>query len=142
MSTEWAPGLTSRIAGEIRSLRGDNSAQWLSDRTDELGHRVSRSTISELETGKRQTIAIDALIVLAKALGVAPADLLYPGSSDVEVLPGVTVKRSQAVEALAGTAERLERIQAEAAAAAEAIRGSLEDLCELAARVPGAKDGR
>lgn len=121
MSETWAADLASRIAGQIKALRGDRSGQWLSDRTAELGHRVSRSTISELENGKRQTIAVDALIVLAAALDVSTADLLYPEFGEVEVLPGHLVSREQAVEALAGTAERIDRMQSELQRASDAI---------------------
>jgi DNA-binding Xre family transcriptional regulator len=74
--SNWSAELTRHIASRIKALRGDRSAQWLSDRTAELGHRVSRSTISEIETGKRQTIAIDALLVLSWALQVSPMEFL------------------------------------------------------------------
>lgn len=74
--SNWPAELTRHIASRIKALRGDRSAQWLSDRTAELGHRVSRSTISEIETGKRQTISIDALLVLSWALHVSPIEFI------------------------------------------------------------------
>jgi transcriptional regulator with XRE-family HTH domain len=79
MSDSWPDEVTARIAGEIRRLRGDRSGQWLSDRTEELGHRVSRSTISEIETGRRKSITVSDLILLAAALDTAPIALIYPG---------------------------------------------------------------
>lgn len=50
-----------------------------SDRTDELGQRVSRSTISEIETGRRKSITVTDLILLAAALNTTPVALVYPG---------------------------------------------------------------
>jgi hypothetical protein len=90
MSDTWPDEMTTRIAAEIKRLRGDRSGQWLSDRTAELGHRVSRSTISEIETGRRKSITVADLILLAWALRVPPIRLLYPKLPDgpVEVVPG------------------------------------------------------
>jgi transcriptional regulator with XRE-family HTH domain len=135
MSDTWAPELTSRIAAEIKALRGERSGQWLSDETAAIGHRVSRSTISEIETGKRQTISIDAVIVLAAALKVSVADLLYPGLDDVEMLPDRVVRRGQAIEALVGTVERLQRLQAEVDRSAAAIRDELANIRKLSGAV-------
>jgi transcriptional regulator with XRE-family HTH domain len=90
MSDNWSDEVTARIAGEIRRLRGDRSGQWLSDRTADLGNRVSRSTISEIETGRRKSITVTDLILLACALRVPPVQLLYPNMPDgkVEIVPG------------------------------------------------------
>lgn len=77
--SSWSTETTQRIADAIRAQRGSNSAQWLSDRTAELGFRVARSRISDLETGRRNRIDVTELIVLAKALGIPPLLLLYPG---------------------------------------------------------------
>ncbi|WGJ86120.1 helix-turn-helix transcriptional regulator [Gordonia sp. SMJS1] len=66
------------------------SAQELSDRTAELGMRVSRPRIAALEGGKRGgDISVPELLVLARALGVPPLGLLYPGipGEFVEPLP-------------------------------------------------------
>lgn len=58
-----------------------------------MGHPIGRATISELETGRRKTITVAELTVLAAALNVPPILLLTPGlpDLDVEMLPGVTV---------------------------------------------------
>lgn len=80
MSNEdWAADLTKRIGEEIKRLRGKRTGQWLSDRTADLGQRVSRSTISEIETGRRKSITVSDLILLAAALNTTPVALVYPG---------------------------------------------------------------
>ncbi|WP_299489911.1 helix-turn-helix domain-containing protein [uncultured Gordonia sp.] len=73
----------------MKRLRGKRSAQWLADQTGELGHPIPRTTISETENGRRTSITVQELVVLAQALGVPPIELLYPGvpDADTEVLP-------------------------------------------------------
>jgi len=82
MSDDWVAETTKRIGKAIQDLRGKRSGQWLSDRTAELGHRVSRSTISEIETYRRKTITVTDLILLAAALNTAPVALVFPGPYD------------------------------------------------------------
>lgn len=93
----------------MNQLRGERSAQWLSDRTDELGHRVSRSTISDLETGRRARLEVAELLVLAAALDVPPLLLLYPEVPDgeVEVLPGMFVSSEEAIQWACGEEQHL-----------------------------------
>ena len=100
----WSEQLTARIAAEIKRLRGERSAQWLSDRTAEFGHRVSRSTISDMEVGRRTRLELSEMIVMARALNVPPALLLYPQqpSGMVEVVPGVRVPSRQALTWFSG----------------------------------------
>jgi hypothetical protein len=102
----WQEGITRRVAEELRRLRGENSVQWLSDRTAELGYRVSRSTISDMEVGRRTRFEVAELIVLAAALGVPPVALLYPGvlTEEVELLPGVSCTAFDAAQWFSGLA--------------------------------------
>lgn len=91
----WGEDTVQRAATEIRRRRTQLglSAQTLSDRTAELGHPVSRTTISDLELGRRgERLLVPDLIVLAAALGTSPGALLYPDvpHGPVEVLPGVS----------------------------------------------------
>jgi transcriptional regulator with XRE-family HTH domain len=104
MSDSWPDEVTARMAAEIKRLRGERSGQWLSDRTAELGHRVSRSTISEIETGRRKSITITDLIILAVALHVPPIRLLYPDLPDgmTEFVPGKEVTSIEAVQWFSG----------------------------------------
>lgn len=86
----WARTTTSRVATEVKKLRAERTTQWLSNRTGRLGHRISRSRISDLERGDRGgPLGVAELIVLAKALDVPPLLLLYPRQSggEVEVMP-------------------------------------------------------
>lgn len=105
MSEFWSDEVTARIAGEIRRLRGDRSGQWLSDRTAELGQRVSRSTISEIETGRRKSITVADLILLAAALETAPIALVYPapyGTDAIRVVPHVNGSKTWALQWFSG----------------------------------------
>jgi hypothetical protein len=76
---DWAEEQAKRIAAEVIRLRGSRSAQWLSDRTHELGYRVSRSVIADLENGRRRYVTTAEVIILALALETAPIALMYPG---------------------------------------------------------------
>lgn len=53
------------------------SASALADAT---GGAITRDTIANLESGRKRVIDVAEVIVLAKALGVAPLSLIYPPS--------------------------------------------------------------
>lgn len=105
---DWAERFTAAIAREIERLRtrptNKRSAQWLSDRTAELGHRVGRSRISDLETGRRKRMDITELIVLAEALEVPAVQLLFPAlvTGQTEFLPGQTTMTWHALRHFTG----------------------------------------
>lgn len=87
----WAKELVARVGRAIKAGRGGRSAAWLSDRTAELGYRVSPTVIAKLDTGHRGSVlSVPELIVLAAALNTSPVNLVYPGPYDaeVEVVPG------------------------------------------------------
>lgn len=90
----WDRGTTSRIGQQIKRIRGRRiSAQSLSDRTAQLGYPIGRATISELETGRRKTITVPELLVLAAALDTSPALLVYGdqlADGPVNALPELT----------------------------------------------------
>lgn len=96
----WAEEQARRTALEVRRLRGKRSAQWLADKTGELGSPVTRAVISDLELGRRRYVTTAELIVLAAALETAPITLLYPPPYDeiVELVPDVTEAKIAAVE--------------------------------------------
>lgn len=96
---------TERLGRAIKELRGDMSAQRVSDLTDQLGCRVTRSVIADLETGRRKFLPVHELIMIAAALGVTPATLLTWGDlpdGDVELFPGRTVTGFDAARWIGG----------------------------------------
>lgn len=97
--------MNRRIAGAVRAARGENlSAQEVAARTKELGHHITRDTIANLESGRKKSVDVAELIVLAKALGVAPISLIYPDllHGEVEDVPGHTVTTEDAILAFVG----------------------------------------
>ncbi len=102
----WAEDTTDRIADAVKAQRGKRSAQWLADRTVELGHPISRTAISNLEVKRKRAVDVRELVVLARALGVPPLLLLYPAISagEVEVLPKHRTSSWSAAEWFAGRA--------------------------------------
>src|SRR3954447_26053478 len=105
MSAEaWVAQDAARIGAEVKRLRDKRSAQWLSDRTHEVGHRLQRAMISELERGKRKYVTTAELVLLAEALDTAPVALLYPApyNEDIEFTPGRTMSKIGAVERFSG----------------------------------------
>lgn len=102
----WAEERAKRIGAEIKRLRGKNTGQWLADETERHGHTVSRTTISEIENGKRRDITLSEITVIARALAVSPVQLIYPdlAHGPVEVLPNAIVNSAQAVRWFSGEA--------------------------------------
>ena len=93
-----------RIAGAIKQARGKRSAQWLADRTVDLGYPITRAQIANYESGRKQSLDTAELIVLAAALNTSPANLIYPGPYQdiVEVLPGREGSEFDAVQWFSG----------------------------------------
>ena len=141
----------SRVAREITRLRKSRSTQWLSDRTHELGYRVSRSMITDLENGRRRYVATHELIVLARALSTSPIDLLYGSDNGAnEILPGESVPRLVAIQRFTGIDENVlqeyEEAIANMLAAAESAREGAQEtanlLKELRSKSQATDDGR
>lgn len=88
----WGERLTRSIAAEIKRRRTELrwSAQKLSDACGELGFEFPRSTLADLESGRRKHLSVAELIALAAALGVPPLLLIYPvgRKAEAEVWPG------------------------------------------------------
>ena len=105
----WAEEHASRIAQEVRRLRRDRgrSAQWLSDKTAELGYTVTRAVITDLENCRRKYVTTAELVVLARALNTTPIALLYPdpvSDDPIKMLPtaGVTANSRFALQWFSG----------------------------------------
>lgn len=97
------PRVLAALVRQARDRRGWSGEQ-LAERCGEAGMpTLDRSTIANIETGRRRRIGIDEWLVLAQVLDVAPIHLLLPrGDDEVAVTPGVTVTVERAREWLVG----------------------------------------
>ncbi|ETD34080.1 helix-turn-helix domain-containing protein [Williamsia muralis] len=117
MTQRWSEEIVERVGREVRRLRGKDhakmSAAGLADRTAALGHPVSRSVIADLEIGRKKSLDVAELLVLAQALQVAPVQLVYPDlpKGDVEVLPGRYVESHEALQWFSGVSALLSPLQ-------------------------------
>ena len=91
---DWAETLAAAVAGEISRLRKAKKPKWsikrLADETARLGYPIGQSVLSNIEYGRRGArLDVAELLVLAAALDVPPARLLWPNYPDgiVEYLP-------------------------------------------------------
>lgn len=129
--TEWETAHSVEIGRRVRQLRDERgmSAQKLADACARLGLPIARAVLSHLENGGRASISTGEVFVLAKALDVAPMDLLV-GPGETEVVPGVTLGREEAAAWVAGAPtpqafEDLAEKLAEAQAAVERVRRAM-----------------
>ncbi|MDI5962941.1 helix-turn-helix domain-containing protein [Streptantibioticus silvisoli] len=88
---EWVDQVMATVAAEVRRRRKEMgmSAQDLADACAERGHPIPRNVIANMESGRRATLPLVDVIVLADALETSPILLLYPlGHTDrVQTLP-------------------------------------------------------
>lgn len=93
--TSWPDRLTRTIAGEIRRYRTERglSGQDLADKCALLGMPIHRSVLANLENGRRPSVSVAELLVLAAALEVPPLLLVLPvgRQQSIEILPGLTI---------------------------------------------------
>lgn len=103
---DWPQQVARQVAGEVRRYRKMRglSAQQLADRCAAVGMPIQRSVLANLESGRRETVSVADLLVLARALEVAPALLLFPAgrAEAAEVTPGETVSIADALAWLSG----------------------------------------
>lgn len=100
----WNLTVTHRVGQRVAYFRkriGPKgiTAQELADRCEALGHALDRTVIAKLESGKRQSVTVADLVVLASALGVSPVALVIPvdQAETVEILPGRDVPTYEAM---------------------------------------------
>lgn len=81
------------------------SAQQLSALTDQLGLKLTRQSITDMENGRRRYVTTAELAILAVALKIPPILLLFPGFPDglVEVVPGTETRSEDAASWFSGT---------------------------------------
>lgn len=94
-SETWSGEIAALLAAQVRHYRkrqGMTAAQ-LAEACAALGADVPVSVINNLETGRRASFDVAELLVVAKALDVAPLLLLFPlGQQErFPVLPGQEV---------------------------------------------------
>ncbi|MFD5050842.1 helix-turn-helix domain-containing protein [Streptomyces tendae] len=90
---DWSARLSLSVAREVRRHRQAKglSAQQLSERCSSLGMPIQRSVLANLESGRRTTVTIAEVLVLAAALEIPPTSLIVPVGyeEEFEALPGV-----------------------------------------------------
>src|SRR5689334_18746804 len=101
---QWAQDLVKRVGAAMKQARGGESARWVSDRTAELGYRISPTVIAKLDSGHRGgVLSVAELLVLAAALSTAPLALLFPYAlADVTILPAKPMRGIDAVSWFTG----------------------------------------
>ena len=104
----WERRHAAKLGKAVQKLRGERSAVWLEQRTAELGLKMTRQTVADLESGRRRIVTTAELLVLAAALDTTPIALMYPNPSDepdnvVEVLPGIEATGFQAAQWFSGS---------------------------------------
>ncbi|MFC7892717.1 helix-turn-helix domain-containing protein [Streptomyces sp. NPDC057381] len=89
---DWSARIALSVAREVRRHRQAKglSAQQLSDRCARVGMPIQRSVLANLESGRRTTVTIAEVLVLAAALEIPPTSLIVPVGfeEESEVLPG------------------------------------------------------
>lgn len=103
----WGRRLALRIGTRLQGIRKARglSAEEVAVLTAEIGHRVSRQSLVNLEAGRKVQVALDDLIALSFVLGVSPMYLLVEPKSPhtaIELVPGLEVSHFEAQKWLAG----------------------------------------
>lgn len=105
---DWSARVLRTVVGEVRRHRiaRGMSHQQLADECARLGHpRLQRAVINNLENGRKRDVSVADVLVLAAALEVAPAALVFPAgyAAEVEYLPGRTADPLEAADWFTGT---------------------------------------
>jgi transcriptional regulator with XRE-family HTH domain len=105
---DWSARVARLVAREVRRYREMQrprmSVQKLADATAELGMPIPRSVLANLESGRRETVSVAEVLVLAAALNVAPIELICPVGFDkeTEMLPGRMMEPLSAMQWFTG----------------------------------------
>lgn len=95
MDRAWSQAWAAEIGQNIQRIRKTLgvSASRLSEACSDLGYGIPRSTIANLESGRKESVPVHELVVIAEALGVPPLHLLYPIDlpSSVQYVPTVDI---------------------------------------------------
>ncbi|WP_138906437.1 helix-turn-helix domain-containing protein [Streptomyces chryseus] len=89
---DWSTQLTARVAEQLRRARKEAglTVAETADACAALGLAVPKTTITNLENGRRNSVDLAEFLVLAEVLAVPPISLLFPlgVAPTVAVLPG------------------------------------------------------
>lgn len=87
-SPRWPREWTAQVGRAVVRCRKQQgvSAARLSELCAEAGFPIPRNTITNLENGRKESLPVHEVVVLAEALKVSPADLLFPAGTDETVL--------------------------------------------------------
>jgi transcriptional regulator with XRE-family HTH domain len=98
----WPAALTRATGEQVRRFR--TSAEQLAAEVTAAGLPYTRAQVTNLEAGRRTSITIGELLVLAAVLHVPPLLLLLPigRHAGVELLPGRVAETWQSVQWLTG----------------------------------------
>ncbi|AXG79373.1 helix-turn-helix transcriptional regulator [Streptomyces paludis] len=100
-NADWSAQLTARVADQMRTARkaAGLTVAEAADACASLGLPVPRTTITNLETGRRTSLDLAEFLVLAEVFGVPPISLLFPlgTSPSVAVLPNREASTWEAV---------------------------------------------
>ncbi|MFI7496241.1 helix-turn-helix domain-containing protein [Kocuria sp. M4R2S49] len=89
---DWGTTTTHRIGKNVAETRKRKkmSAQTLADLCEARGIPMKRTSIANLENGRRDSVTVTDLMAIAAALEVPPVTLMFPTDQaglEVEVLP-------------------------------------------------------
>lgn len=94
-TADWTTQLTTRVAEQMRRARraAGLTVVETADACAARGLAVPKTTITNLETGRRGSVDLAEFLVLADVLGVPPITLLFPldATPTVDMLPGQAV---------------------------------------------------
>lgn len=107
--SDWPARIAKVIAGEVKRYRHERglSAQQLAERCAALGAEFPRAVLANLETGRRETVSVAEVLVLAQALDISPMLLIVPlgRHATAEILPDVEMQAWDATRWIGGTAK-------------------------------------
>lgn len=108
---DWPTCWTAIIGQAVRDRRKNLgwSAKRLSERCSELGLDIPRYVITNLETGRKESIPLHQVVVLARALETSPLALAVPAPNlgDEFLIGNESMRVEDAVEWFAGMGIRL-----------------------------------
>ncbi|MFE6364064.1 helix-turn-helix domain-containing protein [Streptomyces sp. NPDC057806] len=100
-NADWSPSFTARVAEQMRQARkaAGLTVAEAAEACAALGLAVPKTTITNLETGRRSSIDLAEFLVLAEVYKVPPISLLFPldAEASVAVLPDREVPTWEAV---------------------------------------------